>query len=64
LTLKDKEARPSSLSREQKRLGWRRIDESYASRDACKKCGRTQSNTHFDVAPEIFVKEGPNPCGH
>jgi hypothetical protein len=62
LTLQDKERRLSSLRNEQKRLGWKRVNESYASRDACKKCGRTQSNTSFDVAPDIFVKDGASSC--
>jgi hypothetical protein len=65
ITLEDKEARPSSLSREQKRLGWRRVNESHAASEACKKCGQLQpqSNTTFEVAPEIFVNNGRNSCG-
>jgi hypothetical protein len=63
VTLQDKEQRPSSLRNEQRRLGWKRTNESYESRDACKKCGRTGSNLSFDPAPDIFVHDGVGTCG-
>mgnify|MGYP001022695719 CR=1 FL=1 len=64
ITLKDKEKRSSSLRREQKRLGWKRVNESYAYRangiGQCNACRSSKATT--DESPDIFVNDDKNAC--
>jgi hypothetical protein len=50
-----------SLYFEQKRLGWKRINESYAQRAGCARWGKTSTELKPD-AVSIFVNDGKNTC--
>lgn len=61
VTLQGKlEQRDRTLHHEQKRKGWKRVNDSYYWRDSCNKCGRV--NPSPEVAPEIFSNDGKNTC--
>jgi hypothetical protein len=75
ITVSDKTTgnwRDSSLRNEQKRLGWRRVNESYASREGCKpygkgpgwcadaKCTRLRESPSEPI--DIFYKDLSNTC--
>ena len=62
ITLQDKEKRMGSTLLEQKRYGWRRINEMHGWRSACTKCGRSQPNRSFTPAQEIFISDGKKAC--
>ena len=47
---------------EQKRFGWKRVNEAYDSRDACQKCGRNKPNFIPSEPAEVFVNDGSNTC--
>lgn len=61
LTLSDKAKRPSSLRVEQQRLGWKRVNESYAERRGCKRWNTTSTELKPD-AVSIFVEDGKSTC--
>lgn len=64
ITIEDKttgEWKDWTLRGEQKRLGWKRINESYYERDGCKHWSRTEKFLKF--GPEdIFINDGKNTC--
>ena len=65
ITIADKTSgnwRDSSLRFEQKRLGWKRVNDAYDSRDACQKCGRSKPNALPGASAEIFINDGQNSC--
>lgn len=61
ITLEDKGKRSSSLRREQKRLGWRRVNESYSNRAGCAQWGPINPNAN-PTGAEIFIDDGKNAC--
>jgi len=60
LSLEDKQGRSSSLRLEQKKQGWKRINESGKGIGRCNVC-RTQKTT-TDETPEIFINDGRSAC--
>lgn len=61
ITWTDKRRRPSSLRDEQKRFGWKRVNESYAERTGCKRWSKTSTELKSD-AVSIFVNDVTNTC--
>ena len=51
----------STLRLDQKRSGWRRVNEDYYWRDACRKCGPSGPNATSAVT-EIFINDGKSRC--
>jgi hypothetical protein len=51
----------STLRLDQKRSGWRRVNEDYYWRDACRKCGPSGPNATSAVT-DIFINDGKNSC--
>ncbi|WP_310451294.1 hypothetical protein [Sulfuritalea sp.] len=53
--------RDQSMRHEQRRIGWKRFNESYSyKRNSCDKCDRV--NPSPEVAPETFINDGSNSC--
>jgi hypothetical protein len=50
-----------TMKAEQKRLGWKRVNESYSRRDGCTQWGTTSKKLNPD-AVSIFVDDGKNTC--
>jgi hypothetical protein len=61
ITLDDKLKRRSSLRDEQKRFGWKRVNESYSRREGCTQWGKTSAELKPD-AVSIFLNDGKNTC--
>jgi hypothetical protein len=72
VTLEYKDKQPSSLRREQERLGWKRVNESYTRREGCKRwskgpggCADATCTRWIDgpIEPiDIFYKDQSNNC--
>ena len=60
VTQQFKESRLSSLRSEQKRLGWRRVNESLNRREGCLKWGSPTAKEK--AGAEIFIKDGKSIC--
>lgn len=70
--LQDKERRQASARIEQKRFGWKRVNESYASREGCRRWGKgpgwcaDKRCTRLLDKPadpiDIFLEDSSNTC--
>lgn len=64
ITIEDKTSgkwTDSALRLDQKRSGWRRVNEDYYSREACRKCGPSGPDA-TSAATRIFINDGKNSC--
>lgn len=63
ITIKDKASGKwidSTLRVDQKRSGWRRVNESYPGIGRCKSCRQVKVTT--DLGPEILIDDGKKNC--
>lgn len=60
LTLQDKERRPSSLRDEQKRFGWKRVNESGKGIGRCQACRSVV--VQANVSSEILISDADSIC--